>query len=40
MPRAAERLAVNTGTLAVIAACAGIAAIVLLAGRIFPPGKP
>ena len=40
MPRAAERLAVNTGTVAVVVACALLAAVVLLAGRIFPPDRP
>jgi len=39
MPRAADRLAVNTGTMVVIAAVGVLAAIVLLAGRLSPPGR-
>lgn len=38
-PSASERLAVNTGMVAVVAACAALAAVVMLAGRIFPDAR-
>jgi hypothetical protein len=39
MPSAAGRLAVNTGTVAVIAALGALAALVMLAGRLYRPGS-
>ena len=35
-PTATERLAVNTGAVAVVAACAALAVVVMLAGRVLP----
>ncbi len=38
-PTAMERLLVNTGTVAVVAACAALAVVVMLAGRVLPAAK-
>ncbi len=35
-PTATERLLVNTGAVAVVAACAALAVVVMLAGRVLP----
>jgi len=37
--RPTHRLAVNTGTVAVIAACTALAVVVILAGKILPIGR-
>jgi hypothetical protein len=38
-PAAAQRLAVNTGTIAVVAAFAALAVVVIVAGKVLPIGR-
>ncbi|MBX3714612.1 MAG: hypothetical protein KF738_01305 [Burkholderiales bacterium] len=38
-PAAAQRLAVNTGTMAVVAAVAALAVVVIVAGKVLPIGR-
>jgi len=38
-PAAAQRLAVNTGTMAVVAAFAALAVVVIVAGKVLPIGR-